>query len=248
MEQDISKRIAVITGAARGIGRCIAENLMNKGVKVYCLDVLEVQISGMNFYHCDIRDEKSVERFFKNLSLEEACIDWLINCAGIICCKELNYVRDLSLAEWREVIDVNLTGTFISSKYAIPLLAKSNCGNIINLSSDKVYIPKVGNAPYSVSKAGIEMLSKILAAELLNNKIRVNCIAMSSVRTDFIREYINNDTLFNSMMSDTNRKMPYGLIEPADVCEVVWFLLSNSKIVGQTILLDSGVIIESWYD
>lgn len=243
MEQNMSKRIAVVTGAARGIGKCIAENLLNKGIKVFALDILETQIAGVCFYCCDIRDEKNVESFFKTISLEEGRIDWLINCAGILCRKEMNYIRDISLAEWREVIDVNLTGAFIVAKYAIPLLEKSNCGNIINLSSDKVYGPEAGSAPYSVSKTGIEMLSKILAAELLDNKIRVNTIAMSSVRTDFIKDYIGNEILFNSMMTNTNIKMPYGLIEPSDVFDTVWFLLSNSKIVGQTILLDSGVLI-----
>lgn len=244
MEQKVFNRIAVVTGAARGIGRCIAENLLNKGVKVYGLDIINRQIPGVNFYSCDIRDEKSVDSFFKTISLEDGRIDWLINCAGIICHKEINYVKDLPLSEWREVIDVNLTGAFIIAKYAIPLLVKSNCGNIIYLSSDKVYSPNAGSAPYSASKAGIEMLSKILAVELLDSKIRVNTIAMSSVRTNFIKEYINDDTKFNSMMCDTNKKMPYGIIEPIEVFEAVFFLLSNSKIVGQTILLDSGVVIK----
>lgn len=236
--------IAVVTGVARGIGRYSAEQLIRNGAKVYGVDKRNADIQGIIFFNCDIRDEKGIECLFNEISKQENHIDWLINCAGIICYKELNYIKKLSVLEWREVIDINLTGAFVVAKYAIPLLEKSNRGSIVNFSSEKVCHPDLGTAPYAVSKAGIEMLDKILAAELLPNKIRVNTIALSSVDTDFIKDYVNNDDRFNKMMIETDKKMPYGIIEPKDVFDAIWFVLSNPKIVGQKIIIDSGVLLQ----
>lgn len=236
--------IAVVTGVARGIGRYSAEQLIRYGAKVYGVDVRNADIQGMTFFNCDIRDEKGIECLFEKISKQENRIDWLINCAGIICYKELDSIKKLSVSEWREVIDVNLTGAFVVAKYAIPLLEKSDCGNIVNLSSDKVCHPDIGTAPYAVSKAGIEMLNRILAVELLAKKIRVNTIALSSVNTDFIKDYVHNDDRFNKMMIETDKGMPYGIIEPKDVFDAIWFVLSNPKIVGQKILIDSGVLLQ----
>lgn len=240
----LNQPIAVITGVARGIGRYIAEQLLHKGAKVYGIDIRNTDIQGMTFFNCDIREEKSVEYIFDKIFQQEGRIDWLINCAGIICDSELDTIKNLSVSEWREVVDVNLTGAFIVAKYAVPLLEKSSHGNIINLSSDKVSHPDAGTAPYAVSKAGIEMLDRVLSIELLDNKIRVNTLALSSTRTDFIKDYIDDDIKFNEMMIETDKKMPFGIIEPSDVFNAVWFVLSNPKIVGQRILIDSGVLLK----
>ena len=88
------------------------------------------------------------------------------------------------------------------------------------------------------------MFSKILALELINNKVRVNTIALASVETDFLKNYKKDEKEFEQMMKTTNRNMPYGIIKPYDVYELVKFLISDSnKITGQTILVDSGVVL-----
>lgn len=156
-----------------------------------------------------------------------------------------DFIENLSLKEWQNVIDVNLTGTFLISKYAIPLLKKSNNGNIINLSSEQVELPQKKGAPYAVTKAGIEMFSKILAFELMDSKIRVNTIALASVKTNFLKRYKKDDELISKMMKETDEKMPFGIIKPVDVYNMVNYLIGEDvKITGQTLLIDSGVVLD----
>lgn len=243
MENELNKKIAIVTGVARGVGKYTAEQLLQNDIKVFGIDIRKTFISGMTFFQGDVRDEKFIIDVFNKISLKVRHVDWLINCAGVICENDIETIKNLSVREWREVIDINLTSVFIMSKYAIPFLEKSKCGNIINFSSEKVYKPDIGTSAYTVSKAGIEMLTKILAIELLTHKIRVNTIAMSSTRTDFIREYINDDIKFENMLIETSKKMPYGLIERSDIFATIWFILTNSKISGQTLLIDSGVLL-----
>ena len=153
-------------------------------------------------------------------------------------------IEKLSKEEWQYVIDVNLTGTFLITKYCIPLLKKASYGNIINLSSEQVVLPQSKSAPYAITKAGIEMFSKILALELIKSKVRVNTIALASVETNFLKNYKKDEAAFKQMMKTTDTNMPFGIIKPEDVFELVKFLISeNNKITGQTILMDSGVVL-----
>ena len=107
-------------------------------------------------------------------------------------------------------------------------------------------MPQIKSAPYAISKAGIEMFSKILALELIEDKIRVNTIALASVKTNFLKKYKKDETIFNQMMEETNKKMPYGIITPNDVYKFVKYLIEDdNKITGQTIVIDSGIILDS---
>lgn len=154
-------------------------------------------------------------------------------------------IENLSKEEWQNVIDVNLTGTFLITKYSIPLLKKSSNGNIINFSSEQVVLPQIKSAPYAITKSGIEMFSKILAFELMENKIRVNTIALASVKTNFLKRYKKDDNIINEMMEKTDKNMPFGIIKPNDVYELVKYLTKeDNKITGQTILMDSGVVLD----
>ena len=130
------------------------------------------------------------------------------------------------------------------TKYSIPLLKKSTNGNIINLSSEQVTLPQAKSAPYAITKAAIEMFSKILALELIDSKVRVNTIALASVKTNFLRKYKKDEKVLEKMMENTDKNMPFGIIQPYDVYELVKYLIGkNNKITGQTILIDSGVVL-----
>lgn len=214
------------------------------GIYVFGIDVNKPSNKDIDFFKCDVRDEEKIEKIIGIITKKTEHIDYLINSAGIFCYQQRNFIENLSKAEWQEVIDINLTGTFLITKNFIPLLKKSSNSCIINLSSEQVVLPQVKSAPYAITKAGIEMFSKILALELINNKVRVNTIALASVETDFLKNYKKDEKEFEQMMKTTNRNMPYGIIKPYDVYELVKFLISDSnKITGQTILVDSGVVL-----
>lgn len=238
------KKFAIITGVSSGIGECIATHLLEEGLHVFGIDINQPTNNKLDFFECDIRDEEKIKKIIENISLKTSHIDLLVNCAGIFCENERNFIQDLSKKEWQDVIDVNLTGTFLITKYSIPLIKNSDNGLIINLSSEQVVLPQMKSAPYAITKAGIEMFSKILAFELMESKIRVNTIALASVKTNFIKKYKKDEKVFEKMMETTDKNMPFGIIESYDVFKLVKYLMEDdNKITGQTILIDSGVVL-----
>ena len=238
-------RYAIITGVASGIGECIANNFIEEGIHVFGTYKNTPSNEKIEYFKCDIRNEKEIINIVNEIIKKTDYIDYLINAAGIFCHIERDLIQNISKEEWQRVIDVNLTGTFLISKYSIPLLKKSANGNIINLSSEQVVSPQIKSAPYAISKAGIEMFSKILALELMEFKIRVNTIALASVKTNFLKKYKKDEDVFEKMMEVTDKNMPLGIIKPYDVYKLVKYLVEeNNKITGQTILMDSGVVLD----
>jgi NAD(P)-dependent dehydrogenase (short-subunit alcohol dehydrogenase family) len=236
-------KYAIVTGVSSGIGKYIADEFTKKGIHVFGIDIKKTTNKKISFYQCDISDEKMVINTIKKIKKETSCIDYLINVAGIFCYRKRDYIKNITKDEWDKVINTNLTGTFLITKYAIPLLEKSKNGNIINLSSEQVNYPQVRSVPYVITKAGIEMFSKVLSMELLDSKIRVNTIALASVKTNFLRKYKKDKKVFDDMMDKTNKDMPFGIIQPEDVYNLVNYLIDdNNKITGQTIIMDSGII------
>jgi len=237
-------KIAVISGAASGIGNCLAVKMKERGVRVFGIDINKVNIKGITAFKCDVSDETQVVSSINEIGASVDRIDYLLNVAGIFCCANRYYIEDLPSSEWDRVMDVNLKGTFLLTKYLIPFIRKSQCGNIINFSSEQVVLPQTRSAPYVITKAAIEMLTRVTALELMDAKIRVNTVALASVHTNFLKSYKNDDALINGMMLKSDQSMPFGLITPEDIFELVWYLLSDSnKMTGQTVLIDSGIIL-----
>lgn len=238
-------KYAIITGVASGIGECIANYFIEEGIYVFGIDENVPKNNKIEYFKCDIRDEKTIIKIINKIKEKTERIDYLINSAGIFCYNGRYLIENLSKEEWQNVIDVNLTGTFLITKYTISLLKKSSNGNIINLSSEQVVLPQIKSAPYAISKAGVEMFSKILALELMESKIRVNTIALASVKTNFLKRYKKNDVVINKMMENTDKNMPFGIIKAYDVYKLVKYLIEeDNKITGQTLLIDSGVVLD----
>ena len=239
------RKYAIITGVSSGIGECISNYFIQEGIHVFGIDKNETKNEKIEFFKCDIKDEDKISEIIKEINKKTLHIDYLINSAGIFCNTGRDLIQNLSKEEWQSVIDVNLTGTFLITKYSIPLLKKSTNGNIINLSSEQVVLPQIKSAPYAITKAGIEMFSRILALELMEFKIRVNTIALASVKTNFIKNYKKDEAIFEKMMETTDKNMPFGIIEAYDVYKLVKYLIEeDNKITGQTILIDSGVVLD----
>ena len=140
------------------------------------------------------------------------------------------------------MLTANLTGVLLMMKHVYNLMKLSISGAIVNISSDQAYRSFKASAPYAVSKAGINVLTKIAANEMSEDKIRVNAIAAGEVRTNFLSTLVDNELVIKRMYREANRKLPLGLAEPEDIASLVCFLLSNQskQITGQVILLDSG--------
>lgn len=238
----MEEKVAVISGVASGIGKYIADELEKMGVKVFGLDINEIVNDKIHFFQCNVAHEDEVIGFVERITNYTDKVDYLINVAGILCYQDRYFIEKLPITEWNKVMENNVTSVFLMTKYLIPLLKKSNNGNIINFSTDQVAIVRKKSVPYAVSKAAIEMFSKIAALELLADGIRVNVVALSSVNTEFIKEYIQNENKFKKKLSKADKEMPFGLIQPEDVFNLILYLIDKSnKITGQTILIDSGV-------
>lgn len=243
------QKIAVVTGAASGIGKRIAQGLLEEGCIVFGLDIqypvsveekLEVSYNEINKLHCDVSIESDVTNTIDTVINMCGAIDYLINVAGIISKNKCMTIEDLTMEEWDQVIKVNLTGTFMLCHYALLHLSKNGC--IINFSTEQVQKPNVKSAPYAVSKAGIEMLTRILALDHTKRGVRANTVALGSVRTDFIRHMVESDAAFEQKMVNADKNMPFGIIEVEDVWLLVKYIIfDGKKLTGQTILLESGM-------
>lgn len=235
----------VVTGAASGIGKAIADIYFSDGYEVIGLDVVQAD-TGYPIIACDVSDESAVSAAFDLISERVSAIRYLINCAGIFFSARREPIDMISLEEWNNTYRNNATSVMLVTKYAIPLL-KACRGDkaIINISSDQVKFPRPKNVSYSVSKSAIENFSRACAVEFLEDKIRVNVVEAASVRTNFIHKLSGTAERENEIYNRENKKMPLGLIEAEDVAQMVCFLgsVKAKRITGQVILIDSGLYI-----
>lgn len=244
----LKDRIAIITGGARGIGKEICRTFIEEGAAVYIFDVdsdqgnktiKELQSayseSKINFFNVDITAEKSVESSVKNIMEIEGKIDILVNNAGIT---RDNLILRMSLEDWQKVIDINLTGAFICSKYVIRDMVRERRGKIINISSIVGVHGNAGQSNYSSSKAGIIGLTKTLARELAGRNIMVNAVAPGYIGTEMTGKL--SDKIKEKLMDQIPVKR-LGSVE--DVAKTVLFLASDDSnyITGTVINLDGGM-------
>jgi len=196
---EIKDKHIVVTGAARGLGYAIAENLLRKGCKVSIVDiddgaVLSAQealssLGDVSGYVCNVANEASVEQLFENLKQQHQRLDGIVNNAGIL--RDGMLVKDkngditkMPLAQWQSVIDVNLTGVFLCGREAAAwMVADKNPGVIINISSIS-RAGNIGQSNYSAAKAGVTALSVTWAKELARFGIRVADIAPGFIETE----------------------------------------------------------------
>jgi 3-oxoacyl-[acyl-carrier protein] reductase len=242
-------RVAVITGASRGIGRAIAELLAQRGADVVCGDRLAEQAkvtaadiaeaTGRRTSGClvDVADSQSAQGFI-NCALEDfGKIDILVNNAGIT---RDNLIMRIDEADWDAVIDVNLKGAFNCCKAIVRPMMKQRYGRIVNITSVVGLSGNAGQVNYASSKAGLIGLTKSLARELGSRNITVNAVAPGYITTAL------TDVLSEEIKEAAIKSTPLGRIGiPEDIAHAVAFLVSDDAafITGQILSVDGGMVM-----
>jgi 3-oxoacyl-[acyl-carrier protein] reductase len=244
----LENRVAIVTGGARGIGKKICEVFLAEGALVYIFDVDESEgaktvnelnkaccNSKISFFKVDIADEESVKNSIEEIINKEGKIDILVNNAGIT---RDNLILRMSLGDWKKVIDINLTGAFICSKYTVRHMVKARSGKIINISSIVGVHGNAGQSNYSSSKAGIIGLTKTLAKEFAGRNILVNAIAPGYIQTEMTEKL--SDVVKEKLME----LIPTGRLGSVDdIAKTVLFLAGDDSdyITGTVINVDGGM-------
>ncbi len=232
----------LITGASGGIGNALANkfislggDVMGSGTKTEKLDLLKKQYPSIKVKKFDMSEHERVEEFVDNVFLELGGLDIIINNAG-------TNVDNLSLRmkdeEWKKVIDINLTSTFLLSKHAIKKMLKNKYGRVINITSIVGHTGNLGQANYAASKAGIIGMSKSLAVEYAKKNITVNCISPGFIVSDMTMNIAEKVKLF------LTSKIPMGKLGTGeDVSNCAAFLSSEqaSYITGETMHVNGGM-------
>ncbi|MGH8799530.1 MAG: SDR family NAD(P)-dependent oxidoreductase [Casimicrobiaceae bacterium] len=247
------RRTALVTGGARGLGRAIAEQLGRDGATVVIGDVDESEMhrtanalvdGGIDAapQTLDVSDERSVRRAFVEIERRFGRLDILINNAGVLGLQdgERPLVEDMSLDLWRRTLDVNLTGAFLASRSAIPLMKRGKWGRIVNLSSRAGRMRTgLGNSNYAASKSGLIGFSRVLAGEVGRDGITVNCVAPSRVATAMTLALADSSAFFDRNIEETAVGR---LAEPGDVASAVAFLCSDAArfVTGAVIDVNGG--------
>jgi 3-oxoacyl-[acyl-carrier protein] reductase len=239
---------ALVTGGCRGIGRAIALALAGRGVDVgvnyhkdraSALDVVEiVEIMGRSglAIQADVSAYDSVKEMIDIFLDHFGEIDFLVNNAGILLKSPL---ENFSLDDWERVMDVNLKGAFLCSKMVGKQMIKAGGGNIVNISSIAAFNPEINLGSYSVSKAGLNMLTRLMAVERGNYNIRVNAVCPGPIDTPMLRAAFDTPELFKARVEALPLKR---LGKPEDVAKAVIFLLSDDarNITGECLVTDGG--------
>lgn len=243
----LSQEVAMITGAARGIGRAVAEALAREGAKVVLADLLpavhdtaaEMRQAGFdvlaltgdvaNFDEAQQMVDKAVEQYGQ--------VDILVNNAGIT---RDNLLLRMSPEDWEKVIAINLTGTFNLTKATIKHMIKRKTGKIINIASIIGEIGNVGQANYAASKAGVIAFTKSVAKELGSRGIRANAVAPGFIKSQM------TDVLPDKVKAELEKQIPLSRLGlPEDVAKAVVFLASSDAdyITGQVLNVDGGMVM-----
>ena len=240
---NLENKKIIITGATGGIGNSIVKRLSDAGAKILAtgtrlekLEELKSKFKNTDILKFDISKGDEIEEFIENATKQlGGGLDCLINNAGIT---QDNLAIRMNIDEWKKVIDINLTSTFLLSKFAVKKMLKNKYGKIINITSVVGHTGNLGQANYTASKAGIVAMSKSLAIEYAKKNININCISPGFIKTEM------TDKIEEKFKEAIISKIPSSRLgEPEDVANAVLFLASDQSnyINGETIHVNGGM-------
>jgi 3-oxoacyl-[acyl-carrier protein] reductase len=240
---NLEKKNIIVTGASGGIGSAIIKklseagaNILASGTRIEKLEELQKNFEGLKILKFDISQSDKIEEFIENATNElGGSLDGMVNNAGIT---QDNLAIRMSLDEWQKVININLTSTFLMSKFAIKKMLKNKSGKIVNITSVVGHTGNLGQANYTASKAGIVAMSKSLAIEYARKNINVNCISPGFIQTAMTGKI---DDKFKEVI--ISRIPSSRLGEPDDIANAVLFLSSEQSnyINGETLHVNGGM-------
>lgn len=255
----LSGRVALVTGAASGIGAATAQLLAARGAAVYCADleltdVKRIQRTGSTgpppaSLRLDVRSEADWEDSLATVLRQQGRLDILVHAAGI---SSAAPIADTTIAEWRRVLETNLDGTFLAIKHGIRAMQDAG-GAIVVVGSASGIRPSAGAAAYSTSKAAVSMLVRAAAKECRESKlpIRINVVSPAGVKTpmwrtmpffqDLVQQHGSEDAAFAVMEADASSRFA----EPKEVAQCVLFLVSDAAdhVTGVELPVDGGYIL-----
>ena len=240
---NLKKKNIIVTGASGGIGNAIIKklseegaNILASGTKIEKLEELKKNFEGLKILKFDISQSDKIEEFIENATNElGGSLDGIVNNAGIT---QDNLAIRMSLDEWQKVININLTSTFLMSKFAIKKMLKNKSGKIVNITSVVGHTGNLGQANYTASKAGIVAMSKSLAIEYAKKNININCISPGFIKTAM------TDKIDDKFKEVIISKIPSARLgEPDDIANAVIFLSSDQSnyINGETLHVNGGM-------
>ena len=248
---NLSGRVGIVTGGARGIGFAIAKGVASSGALVVIADInsdgaekaaATIRAEGFQAKSITVNVTKrdSVQDMVAQTVDDSGQIDILVNCAGIILRKPIEEVSD---EEWDSILDVNLRGVFLCSQIAGREMIKRKQGKIISISSNIAQVLQPGRGIYAVSKAGVSHLTKVMALEWAPYHINVNAIAPAPTMTDLNKKFFDEHP---EDYQERLRSIPMGRLgNPQDYVGMAIFLASKASdfVTGQTIFVDGGSIL-----
>lgn len=244
---DLSDRVALVTGASGGLGREIARGLAEYGAHVAFADlfpekanetIAEIVSLGRKTgsYKVDVRKPDQVHRMVDAVFSDFGRIDILVNSAGV---NNRKPIVDYTPEEWKEIIDINLNGTFYCSQAAGRIMLRQGRGKIINMGSVSSLLGHPHHGPYAASKGGVALLTKVLAVEWAKSGINVNAVCPAYIQTPLTEDYLATGDHYAKIAST----IPMGRLgRPSDVVGAVVFLASDaaSFVTGHLLLVDGG--------
>jgi NAD(P)-dependent dehydrogenase (short-subunit alcohol dehydrogenase family) len=252
-------RVAIITGAASGIGRASALTFAREGAQVTAADIDEeggketvarIQAEGHEAFssRTDVTSEVEVKRMVEETIHRWGRIDILFNNAGIVLVKSLEETTE---AEWDRVMSVNVKGAFLVTKHVVPHMRRNGGGAILNTGSIASFTGQAGTPVYTASKGAIALLTKSLALDFGRERIRVNCLCPGITDTPMLREHLGHGAEGEARIRARLSRVPLGeILKPEDVARAALYLVSDDSlgITGVLHVVDGGLLAAAEFD